>query len=150
MKWVFFLVLRLKSIIYYYDHYWLEYLSYGPISGYGIIEWTFSFLFLTYFIRIQKALTNGFFWFQTVKRWILNFYCRRDSDNLFIRYFTSSMMFIHRTHTVNLTDLNWSDNSGFSLVNFKVTDLYSSKGQSIPIWKILWMLHSLFSPRSTI
>ena len=38
------------------------------------------------------------------------------------------MMFIYRTHTVNLTDLNWSDNSGFSLVNFKVTDLYSSKG----------------------
>ena len=91
-KWEFclFLFLKLRFIIYYYDHYWLEYLSHGPISGYGII-WNglFSFLFLTPYPDNRKwADKIGSFWFQTVKRWILNFYCRRDSYNLFIRYFT--------------------------------------------------------------
>ena len=90
-KWEFclFLFLKLRFIIYYYDHYWLEYLSNGPISGYGII-WNglFSFLFLTLYPDNRKWPDKiGSFWFQTVKRWILNFYCRRDSYNLFIRYF---------------------------------------------------------------
>ena len=84
-----FLVFRLKSIIYYYDHYWLEYLSYGPISGYGIIKWTFSFLFLTYFIRIQMPWQTDFSDFkQSNAEFLIFIAARRDSYNLFIRYFT--------------------------------------------------------------